>query len=85
MHRRMEPHPERTPIPRPQVKGVAVAKKGSCGDLNILGPRRVTIMRCGLMEWMWPWSRHGLEVGMALLEGVTVGVGFKTLLLAAFG
>jgi hypothetical protein len=38
----------------------------------MLGPRSGTIRRCGLLEEVWPCWR----------KCVTVGVGFKTLLLA---
>ena len=54
-------------------------KFGMYGGLNMLVPAGGTIRRCGLVEagvasseWAWPcWS-------------VTVGVGFKTLTLAAW-
>jgi hypothetical protein len=45
-----------------------------CDGLYTLGPGSGTIRRCGLLGWVWPcWSRC-----------VTVGVGFKILILAAW-
>ena len=53
----------------------------------MLGPRSGTIRRCGLLEEVWPcWRRCGLleEVWPCWRKCVTVGVGFKTLILAAW-
>ena len=48
-------------------------RKKRCGGLNFLGPGSGPIRRCALVG-----------VGMALLEEVTVDLGFKNLVLAAW-
>jgi hypothetical protein len=63
-----------TPWKPIQPSAAAQAKDTVCGGLNILAPESVTIWRCGLIGVVGPCWR----------KCVPMGVGFKTLILAAW-
>jgi hypothetical protein len=61
-----------------------------CDGLYMLGPRSGTVERCGLvrvgvalLEWVWP-CRGGCGFGVCWSGCGLVGVGFNTLILAAW-